>query len=124
MYTRTYAADLVASIWYTLDGPGWQDGGLLDRAQRPRPAFVAIRMLSGLLDGARYERGVVEGAVERHSFRKGDTTLTVVWTNDGSSVSVAAPENMRAVYNLRGERLAPPAELRAGFEPLIVESGP
>lgn len=123
-YARAHSAGLLSVIWYTLNGPGWQEGGMLDRTQAARPAFQAALFVKGLLDTATYAGGGIEGALERYIFRKGETTYTLFWTNDGSSVELSLPEDTRAVYTVDGKEIGLAAPIQAGFEPLIAVSGP
>ncbi len=122
LYARSSAAGLVGAMWYTLNGPGWQQGGLLDAAQQPRPAFYTLKLLSSLLGGAAYVSGGVEAGVERHVFRKGDRSYTLYWTNDESSASLPTPPGAQTVYALSGEASPPGASLSVGFVPVIVEA--
>ena len=124
MYTRAWAAGLEGAIWYTFEGPGWQDGGMLDAAQQPRPAYRATLFLSRLLSGASYVEKVSDGPLEGYRFQKGDTRYLVVWTNDGSARELPLPQGTRSLYSLVGEPRAPGTALAVGFEPVIVESAP
>ncbi|MBX0330775.1 hypothetical protein K2Z83_24260 [Oscillochloris sp. ZM17-4] len=121
LYARAAAGGLEGAVWFTLNGPGWQEGGLLDAAQQPRPAFQTLAFLSRLLGGATYVSGEVAGGVERHSFRKGDRSYTICWTNDGSDVEIPLPAGARTVYTLDGASAPAGARLRVGSEPQIVE---
>jgi hypothetical protein len=124
LYARTWANGLLGSIWYTLDGPGWQEGGLLDANQAPRPAYQALRFMANLLDGASYAGSLGSGALERYAFRKGATTYQIYWTNDRSTVEITLPENTRVVYNSLGQAVqAVGPTLGVGFEPLYIEIG-
>jgi hypothetical protein len=121
MYTRTAASNLLGAVWYTLDGPGWQDGAMLDTRQQPRPAYSATRFLSEQLRGARYQERLGAGELEGYAFAAPGRTIQIYWTNDNSRVSVGLPPGTNAIYNMLGERL--PLEQDAvsvGFEPLII----
>lgn len=124
LYSRVWAEGLLGAVWYTLDGPGWQDGGLLDGKQQPRAAFTTLRFLSGLLADASFERTLASGALEGYAFRKGNLSYQIYWTNDGSTAQVPLPAGASAVYTMLGERNAPPSTgpLAVGFEPLIIEA--
>jgi hypothetical protein len=122
LYTRAIADGLAGAIWYTLDGPGWQDGGLLDAAQQPRPAYEATRFIAGLLGDAVFVDASRDGALESYRFRKGDAMYQIVWTNDGSTRELPLPPGTRAMYTVRGETRPAPSALVAGFEPVIVEA--
>jgi hypothetical protein len=121
LYARSSASGLTGSLWYTLNGPGWQEGGMLDDAQQPRPAYNALAFLSRLLGGASYVSGGVEGTVEHHGFRRGDRSYTIYWTNDGSSATIPLPAGAQTVYTMLGAASPPSQSLPVGFEPVVVE---
>ncbi|MBA3470813.1 MAG: hypothetical protein H0T53_14340 [Herpetosiphonaceae bacterium] len=123
LYTRTSAQGLWASIWFTLDGPGWQEGSLLDANQVPRPAYNTFKFLSGLLKDASYECALGANALEGYGFRKGATTYLVYWTNDSSRVVINLPLTTRAIFNKAGNQISVEGTtIQAGFEPIIIEA--
>lgn len=121
MFIRSWANDLVASVWYTFNGPGWQDGGMLDARQQPRPAFTAMRFLQERLSGARYLGSLGSGTLEGYAFARDDREVRIYWTNDANSVRLDLPPTVRAAYTALGEPLPFAEGLSAGFEPIIVE---
>jgi hypothetical protein len=40
---RALGADIQVVVWYTMYGPGWRSGGLLDGNQNPRPVYDAYQ---------------------------------------------------------------------------------
>lgn len=126
LYTRAWANQLAGAIWYTLDGPGWNLGGLLDAHQQPKPAYHTLHFLAHQLAEAEYV-GHIERSpqVEGYAFRKGTTTYWLYWTNDGAlSVLRSLPPNTRAVYSKEGNRLPFGSSLSIGFDPMLIEIGP
>jgi hypothetical protein len=122
LLSRSVAEGLAGVAWYTLNGPGWQDGGLLDAQQQPRPAFNAYRFMTGFLREATYIGPLGNGALEGYAFRSGDQVYRVYWTNDTSRVSVDLPANA-TVYTSEGTQTAVAGStILVGFEPLIVVS--
>ena len=121
MYARAWAVGLEGALWYTFNGPGWQDGALLDANQRPRPAYTATLFFARLLSGARYVEALSDGAQEGYWFQNGDTRYLITWTNDGVTREQPLPPGTRALYTATGEPRAPSATLVVGFEPVIVE---
>ena len=126
LFARSLAADILTSTWFTLNGPGFSESGLLDRQQRPRPSFNAARFISPIIAGARYVEGGVEGGLERHTLRTADALYTIAWTNDGSTASLPLPPGVRAAYTMMGEPLTldPSAPASVGFAPVIIVSQP
>ncbi len=118
LYSRSWANDLLASIWYTLDGPGWREAGLLDRNQQPRPAYTTLQFMARKLAGGSYIGALSTNGYEGYAFRNGAKTYRVYWTNDASTVPVALPAGV--VYNMYGQAI--PAPTTVGFEPIFVES--
>jgi hypothetical protein len=125
VYTRAWANGLLGAVWYTLEGPGWEQGGLLDANQQPRPAFQTLKFLSGLIQGASYDGPRSSGAIEGYAFRRGATRYEVYWTNDDSHAAQALPAGTRAVYDMAGRPIpiaGPSVDI--GFNPIVIESAP
>jgi hypothetical protein len=121
LYARTYAQNLYGMLWYTLNGPGWQEGGLLDANQQPRPSYTALSFLNRTLGGASYGGRTGEGPLEAYTFTKPGVSYQLLWTNDGSSQELPLPVGARALYTMLGEPLPLGAALTVGFEPLVLE---
>ncbi len=102
LYARTIAADLLMSHWYTLNGPGWQEGGLLDSRQQPVPAFRAFQFARQQLGAARYLRPVTMAGLEGYHFRAAESEVIVVWSVDGVERTYSVPANARAIYDATG----------------------
>ncbi len=124
LYMRSWANNLLGATWYTLNGPGWRDGGLLDTAQNPRPAYQTVKFMTQLLADASYSSSLSDGALEGYAFQKGATMYHVYWTNDSTTVDLSLPPETRAVYTYLGEPVSLPDDrLTVGFEPIFLEIG-
>ena len=69
--------------WWQLVAPGY---GLIDSRDpewRRRPAYFALRQMTQLLEGSRFEEKAPAGSVEVFWFRKGDRRFAVCWTRQG-----------------------------------------
>jgi hypothetical protein len=124
LFTRSWAQGLWGSVWYTLDGPGWQESGLLDVNQAPRPAYTTFKLLASLLQGASYECQLGSNLLEGYAFRKGATAYLIYWTNDSRrQVTVTLPATTRAIFDKAGAtRPISGPTLNVGFEPVIIEA--
>jgi hypothetical protein len=121
LYTRSAANGVFGTLWYTLNGPGFQESGLLDRQQQPRPAYTTIAFLSKLIGGAQYSGDLSQGEVEGYAFIEGTTTYHIYWTNSAATVELPLPEGANMIYTYRGEQQSADAEtLTVSFAPQIV----
>jgi hypothetical protein len=108
LYTKSIALGLLGTVWYTLDGPGWRHGGLLDKDQNPRPSYQAFMAMTALLREARYDGPVKDlHGLDGHAFTLPKRQVWVVWSPDGSAVETQLPEGTQAIYNLFGDQLEP-----------------
>lgn len=122
LYTRAWAHGLQGAVWYTLDGPGWLHGGLLDGTEAPRPAYKTLTFMSSLLKDAIYTGPLHSGTMEGYAFRKGTTTYQIRWTNAETSVTLALPANTHAIYDKFGQPVIPgETGVSVGFDPLFIE---
>lgn len=125
LYSRALANDVLGAVWYTLNGPGWRDGGLLDAAQAPRPAYQTLQFMANRLADARYAGPLSNEVLEGYAFRTGATTYQVYWTKNDSRVEITLPAGTRAVYNQTGQPITPAgSSVTVGFEPIFIEVGP
>lgn len=56
---RNYAEN-INTIWYTFEGPGWRNGGLLDKDQNPRPVYAAIQFALRKISNSAAVRKITE----------------------------------------------------------------
>jgi len=127
-FVRAQSAHVGGLSWYTLNGPGWRQGGLLDSEYERRPAFVAYRALIERLSWARYDSPADYGAgIEAYRFTQGEHNVHVVWSKDQTvhTIRVLGSQLIRA-YNRDGALLRPVLsgdyrELTVGFQPIYLE---
>lgn len=120
---RGLSENLMGFIWYTLEGPGWRNGGLLKNDQSPRPVYTAYQELVMQLDRARYIAPVDYGSqVEAYAFRRGSQQVDILWTGTtSSSTEVAVPPGFVEAYTRDGTELLPSkGMLPVGFEPIYI----
>ncbi len=121
LYTRAWANDLVGAVWYTLNGSGWHEAGLLDANQQPRPAYTSFKSLSTRLQNTTYAGVLSAGNVEGYAFHKSGMTYQIYWTNDSSTVQLTLPGGTQAVYDLAGNTITPAGTtVTISFTPIIV----
>jgi hypothetical protein len=128
LYVRSMALGLEATIWYTLNGPGWRHTGLLDENQQPRPAYEALKALASLLAESQYLGPLEQFAgLEGHAFRRTgtETEVWVLWAPDDQEVPIELPARVQQAYDLIGAPLEPQnGSLDVGFAPVYLEVSP
>jgi hypothetical protein len=128
LYVRTMALGLESTIWYTLDGPGWQEAALLDKNQQPKPAYEAFRTMTALLQSAQYLGPVDDLAgLEGYVFHRpgAETETWVIWSPDGAQIALPLHSGLQRAYDLFGHLLAPTGDhLEVGFNPVYLKVSP
>jgi hypothetical protein len=82
-YVRAYSEGIQGIMWYTLQGPGWRNTGLLDGQSNPRPAYNAFQNLSTQLGYATYLHKPDYGAnVEAYAFRVDGAVVHILWAKE------------------------------------------
>jgi hypothetical protein len=127
MIVRAMAQNVSGFIWYTLDGPGWRHGALLDAAANPKPAFAAYRQLSTQLSGAVYTGAADYGEnIEGHAFRRSGLQVHIVWSKHNQVWPVRIPSSrLVAAYTRDGQVISPTVvgdqlEYQISFEPVYL----
>jgi hypothetical protein len=119
--------------WYTLNGPGWRNGALLDSAQAPRPVYTAYRYLIGQAQGGVLPPAMIAdyGAnVEAYRFSKRSHAIDVVWSVDGTARTVNVPlakfmgASDRNGNSLETSIVGAEVRLRVGFSPIYIRRLP
>ena len=114
--------------WYTLDGPGWRNGGLLDSNGDPRPSYTAYQVLTQQLINADYPTPVDYGAgLEAYAFQRGSQQVHVVWSKeDSSDLTILVPASKFIEARTRDGTLIAPLpvndniQISVGFSPVYV----
>lgn len=90
--TRAASGDIEQVIWYTLSGPGWANGGLLDASQSPRPAYTAYQRMAAMVGDYSRVAAVDYGAgIEAYRFTKPRGLVDVLWSRSGGDVVAQVP---------------------------------
>jgi hypothetical protein len=127
-FTRGLSNDIQAFIWYTLDGPGWRSGGLLDGNGNPRPSYIAYQNLATRLDRTHFVRQENYGPdIEAYSFDRNGITVHVIWSIDTTEDLITVPGGrFLAAYDRDGAPIEPTIHtvgygFTVGFSPIFIE---
>jgi hypothetical protein len=128
LYVRSMTLGLQATIWYSLNGPGWRHSGLLDADQEPKPAYQALQVLTSLLDQAQYVGPIDDfPRLEGYAFERSGVpgALWVLWAPDAVGVPIDVPAGLQQARDLFGAALSPrDGVLEIGFAPVYLEMAP
>ncbi|HNS49569.1 MAG TPA: hypothetical protein PKO09_00110 [Anaerolineae bacterium] len=125
LYVRNWAEGLLGTVWYTMDGPGWHESGLLDGGQQPKPAYRALQFLSQELSGAVYRRPApgLSGLVG-YEFETPTRRIWVVWSPDQTPRMATLPAGTVRVLDKYGQELASGVESISVSSPVYLELAP
>jgi hypothetical protein len=108
LYTRGLALELANVSWYSWDGPGWRQMGLLDKDQQPTPAYHALSFATRQLGAATYVDHTEYPGLEGYSFVRDGGLLQVLWSEDGLEHPVHLPSGQFInAFDLFGQSLPP-----------------
>jgi hypothetical protein len=128
---RAASAGIQMVGWYTLEGPGWRNGGLLNEAQQPRPAFVAYQQMSRLVRGYTQVLSVDYGpGVEAYRFVLPGKYVDLLWSRSATVQTVSIPlvkilaQTGVTGGGVPGQIVGNNAQLQVGFSPIYIERLP
>jgi hypothetical protein len=106
LMARTWANNIEGAIWYTLNGPGWREGGLLNSDNSPLPAYTSLAFMSEKLKMARFNRSIGILPVEGYEFEDSSRIYRLYWTNNVSQTGlIPVPVGIQAVYDIYGQTI-------------------
>jgi hypothetical protein len=129
--TRAYNENIAGYIWYTMNGPGWRWGGLLDTLQSPKPVYWAYSYMisqfrnSRVLGPVSYATGV-----EAYAFDLGSNRLDVLWSIYNDTITVTVPmSDWIGSFGRNGEVITPTVSgtnylIPVGFSPVYLQRRP
>ncbi|PDV97330.1 cellulase family glycosylhydrolase [Candidatus Chloroploca asiatica] len=119
--------------WYTLNGPGWRNSGLLDGQNRPRPVFTAMQHMIQLTRG--YQQvDIIDysqpEAIEGYQFTNGPRQIDVLWSRSTENQTIRLPADQFVMAtSLDGleldetlvQRVGDEIHVTVGFTPIFIE---
>ena len=122
--SRGLANQISGFAWYTMDGPGWRNGGLLDGNQDPRPSYYAYQNLIEMMMGSSYLAPQNYGRqVEAYRFRRAATNVDVLWAKEDQVLTVTFPKSKFIEARDRDGALLTPVK-KAGKYQLPIDFSP
>ena len=108
-FTRAIADGISGFIWYTLEGPGWLNCGLLDENQVPKPAYYSYQTLAEMIGYSTYIGPAAYGdGIEAYTFHKGAARIDIIFAFEDVSYTISVPQlNYIAAYDRFGTLITP-----------------
>ncbi|MCB9136338.1 MAG: hypothetical protein H6636_12990 [Anaerolineales bacterium] len=124
---RAVSVSLDSFVWYTLNGPGWRNMGLLD-GQIQRPAYISYQNLIQRTAGTTFSYPITYSAdIEAYAFSNSAEIVQVVWAKlDGNYAFSVPADKFLAAFDRDGNAIAPVLvgntyQFTAKFEPIYIE---
>jgi hypothetical protein len=129
VHVRNIAAKIIGTSWYTLSGPGWDDSGLLDDKQSPRPAYYSFQFMAEELRNADFIEKVGlyyddYPFLRVYEFNKSGKLIWVMWASDEQPSSITLPDETTKVFDKYGDDITPANGQIAINSPVYVELTP
>ncbi len=122
LFVRNWGNNIVATIWFTLDAPGWRYGGLLDGTQSPKPAYNALKFLTEKLNSASYAGRVLQNtSVAGYEFKTNAKKIWVMWSPDENPHLVNLPSNAGNAFDKYGNSISISGNQLTVNSPVYVE---
>lgn len=125
LYIRNWAQDIKSTIWYTIEGPGWRHGGMLDAEQQPKKAYLVFDNMNSYLNNA-YYLGPVNASSDPdfrgYEFANNSSKIWVVWSVDETSgTNITLPAGYSAIYDKYGDVVTPGGSVINIQSPIYIE---
>jgi hypothetical protein len=129
VHVRNIAAGIMGTTWYTITGPGWVNGGLLDGNQNPRPAYNSFQFMAEELRNANYIGKVwlyysQYPLLRVYEFKKSGKRIWVIWASDEQPSSIKLPGETTKVFDKYGDDITPANGQITVKSPIYVELTP
>ncbi len=124
LFARSMSENILGTIWYTLNGPGWRDSAMLDINQDPRPAYNAYKFIEQELQNSTYisKNSSTPGVVE-FVFAATGKDIHIYVPIDGNWHTITTPVGQLTLFDKYGSLLDPPGTTFAIQHPVYLEIG-
>lgn len=124
LYVRNWAAQIQKTVWFTIEGPGWQNCGLL-RQENPKPAYNVYQFMSQEIGNAYDVTQLTDyPELSGYEFHKIGMRVWVLWAPDQVSHAVPLPGEVIQVFDKYGNIILPQAGKVTVKSPIYVELAP
>ena len=114
LFVRSWAAGLMGSVWFTVEGPGWRYTNLLEYTLDPKPAYYAYQFITQELLGAMYQQQIATyPGLRVYEFTKPGSggsqpaRIWVVWAPDETTHTMTLPAGVQQIFDKYGNTIVP-----------------
>ncbi len=124
-FVRNWAAGLIGTIWYRLDGESWRYSSLLDSNQSPKPAYYSLQFLSTELKDARFiQKITLYPNLRVYEFQTVGRRIWVMWSPDQQARTTSLPAGTSKVLDKYGAIITPVNNQITVNSPVYIEIVP
>lgn len=121
--TRNYAEG-IRTIWYTFDGPGWRNGGILDGNQQPRLVYAAIKFTNSYIQDFTVKRKIEEYPnITGYEFSKSGENILFLAPTGFETEEFTPPSTTKRIFNYIGNTI-PIETMTTLDQPVFIELAP
>jgi hypothetical protein len=98
MAIRSLNAGVSNYIWYTIHGPGWDYGGLLDGSNKPQPVYYAYQTMveqigTAAMNAPEQVDSAYPAGIEAYRFSENGKYIDALWSVDGTAITISLPQS-------------------------------
>ncbi len=128
LYTRNLAHDVMGTMWYTIESPGWNYSSLLNSDGTPKPVYNSIQFLNEQLYGAKFYAQISIDPYDFqqlrvYEFRGRDRRIWVLWVADLCWEDTASPGYPYQTCEIDPEVEPPTFTIPAGWTQVMDRDG-
>ena len=121
VYAASIYEGILATIWYDLS-TNWRNSALLKNDLSYTDAFWAFQTAKNSLRDSNSHSKISEPEVAGYKFNRGDRTIWLVWSQDGSTHTFSLPSKPLAAWDVLNNPVSVTGTtMQVGMEPIYLE---
>jgi hypothetical protein len=123
LLVRNWIEGINQSFWYSYNGPGWREGGILDREQQPKPVYSAIQVLNQRMHGAQTAQKLSDlpEGLQGYAINFEDHTTWVVISADDEPHILDLSDFSFSAYDIYNKEIGSQDGVIEIFNPIYIE---
>jgi len=123
LFVRNWAEGFLGTTWFTLEGPGWRNVGLLEKDYIPRPAYNTLSFITQELSNTLYRWPITfYYNIRGYEFGNDQKRVWVLWSSDEQNHTISLPVGVLRIFDKFGDPIEIPLDGRITVNsPIYVE---